>query len=721
MCVRVRSKKNKKNKSHIPVRLNVLFFGIFILFSILVIRLSILQLVEGEDYLALVKRTEEVSVDSSVPRGKVYDRNGNVIVDNDAQNAITFTNTGFSQTEMLKTAATLAQIIDKDASKVTVRDKKDYWIILNPDRAKAKVSEEETDLLKEEYKDTEYDQAVYKLTLERITDAELEELTESDLEVLAIYREMSGNYMFSEIFIKNTDVSDEEFARVSENLQSLSGVNTTTDWVRNYVFDNTLLSVLGKVTDSNEGLPADKLDYFLARGYSRNERVGKSYLEMKYEDVLAGKKAKEKVVTDSSGNIVEIITVSEGQRGDELVLSIDMELQQAVDQIIETQLLNAKKLPQTELLDRAYVVLMDPHTGEILTMAGKRLYKQDDGSYIISDDALGNFTTSYQVGSVVKGATIMAGYQTGALTPGTTYLDTPMKIAQTIKSSWKNLGVVDDITALQKSSNIYMFHVAIKMANGVYVYGNPLPIDTTAFQTLRNIYASFGLGIRTGIDLPNETTGFKGTSVLPGYLLDLSIGQYDTYSNMQLAQYVSTIANGGYRLQPRLVKEIRDASTATDTEIGVLVQEMHPKVLNVVEGEEEWWDRIHEGFRRVTQMQGGTAYSFMGTLDYLPAGKTGTAQGFYDGPLRSNYGAEPPEVINLSFVGYAPYDNPEVAISVLVPWAYTSGSGHYTNLTIAKEVLNTYFDLKEQRANSTNSNESTENTETPETLETENE
>lgn len=714
----MRSKKNKKNKSHVPVRLNVLFFGIFILFSILVIRLSILQLVEGEDYLALVKRTEEVSVDSSVPRGKVYDRNGNVIIDNDAQNAITFTNTGFSQAEMLKTAANLARIIEKDASKVTVRDKKDYWIILNSDRAKAKVSEEETTLLKEEYKDTELDQAVYKLTLDRITDEELAELTEADLEVLAIYREMSANYMFSEIFIKNTDVSDEEFARVSENLQSLSGVNTTTDWVRNYVFDNTLLSVLGKVTDSNEGLPADKLDYFLARGYSRNERVGKSYLEMKYEDVLAGQKAKEKVITDSSGNIVEIITVSEGQRGDELVLSIDMELQQAVDQIIETQLLNAKKLPKTELLDRAYVVLMDPHTGEILTMAGKRLYKQDDGSYIISDDALGNFTTSYQVGSVVKGATIMAGYQTGALQPGTTYLDTPMKIAQTIKSSWKNLGVLDDITALQKSSNIYMFHVAIKMANGVYVYGNPLPIDTSAFQTLRNIYASFGLGIRTGIDLPNETTGFKGTSVLPGYLLDLSIGQYDTYSNMQLAQYVSTIANGGYRLQPRLVKEIRDASTATDTEIGVLVQEMHPKVLNVVEGEEEWWERIHEGFRRVTQMQGGTAYSFMGTLPYLPAGKTGTAQGFYDGPYRSNYGAEPPEVINLSFVGYAPYDNPEVAISVIVPWAYTSGSGHYTNLTLAKEVLNTYFSLKEQRAQSTNSNETAD---TIQTIDAENE
>ena len=706
-------KKNKKKKPHIPARLNVLFFGIFVLFSILVIRLAILQLIEGEDYLNIVQRTEEVLVDSSVPRGKVYDRNGNVIVDNEAQNAITYTNTGYSQTDMLETAASLAQLIEKDSKKVTVRDKKDYWIITHPDEAKAKITEEDTIALKKQYEDTsELDKAIYQLTLDRITDQDLAELTAFDLEVLAIYREMSANYMFSEIFIKNTDVSDEEFARVSENLQSLSGINTTTDWVRSYVFDNTLLSVLGKVTDSNEGLPADKLDYFLARGYSLNDRVGKSYLEMKYEDVLAGQKEKEKVITDSAGNIVEVITVTEGQRGDELVLSIDMELQQAVDKIVETELLNAKKLSRTELLDRAYVVLMDPNTGEILSMSGKRLYKQDDGSIIVSDDALGNFTTSYAVGSVVKGATIMAGYKTGALEPGTRYLDTPMKIAQTVKGSWKNLGVVDDISALQKSSNIYMFHVAIKMAKGVYIYGNPLPIDTSAFQTLRNIYASFGLGIRTGIDLPNETTGFKGTSVLPGYLLDLSIGQYDTYSNMQLAQYVSVIANRGNRLQPRIVKEIRDSATATETELGVLVQEMEPKVLNVVEGTDEWWDRIQEGFRRVNQVPEGTAYSTFANSPYSPAGKTGTAQGFYDGPLRSNYGAEPPEVINLSYVGYAPHDNPEVAISVLVPWAYTSGSGHYANRNIAKQVLDTYFNLKEQRT-ATNSSITNETTETP--------
>ncbi|QED48646.1 peptidoglycan D,D-transpeptidase FtsI family protein [Cytobacillus dafuensis] len=697
------NKKKKKKKSHVPFRLNILFLIVFILFSILILRLGIVQIVYGDDYKREIERTEDVTVNNPVPRGKMYDRTGKVIVDNKPQNAITYTkSTGVKQDDMLKVAEDLAMLIEKDTDKVQERDKKDYWIMKNPERADKKVSKKEIDKLKEKFEGKELDKEIYQLKLDRITEEELNELTEQDLEILAIYREFSTGYALTPQIVKNKDVTPEEFAVVSENLQLLPGVDTTTDWERYYTFGSTLKSVLGKVTDSDEGLPAEQLDYYLARDYSRNDRVGKSYIEQQYEEVLNGQKAKVKNVTDKAGNVLETIPITEGKRGDDLVLSIDMELQQATEKIIEEALKETKTKGGTSLLDRANVVVMDPRTGEVLTMAGKQIVKdKETGKKTFQDDALGNISMTYNVGSAVKGATIMTGYNTGAIKPGDTFYDTPMKILQTpVKKSWKNLGLVNDSDALKMSSNIYMFHTVIKMAGGTYIENGPLRLDLDyGMKTMRDSFAQYGLGVRTGIDLPNEQIGFKGPAETNGLLLDFSIGQYDTYSNMQLAQYISTIANGGNRMEPHVVKSINEPLMEND-EIGPIVQEISPKVLNRADGKDEWFDRVQGGFRRVTQEPGGTAYHWFGDKDYNPAGKTGTAQAFYDGPdKQEKFGKEPHEVINLSFVGYAPADDPEIAISVLVPWAYDSGKGHYMNLEIAERVMDTYFDLKKQRQN----------------------
>lgn len=139
---------------------------------------------------------------------------------------------------------------------------------------------------------------------------------------------------------------------------------------------------------------------------------------MQYEEVLHGQKAKVKNITDKAGNVLETIPITDGQRGKDLVLSIDMDLQKEVEKIIEEELRKAKASSGTSLLDRAYVVLMDPHTGEVLSMAGKKIVKdKDTGQSEMQDDALGNITTTYNVGSAVKGATILTGYKTGLLIP----------------------------------------------------------------------------------------------------------------------------------------------------------------------------------------------------------------------------------------------------------------------------------------------------------------
>ncbi|TGW14414.1 penicillin-binding protein, partial [bacterium NHP-B] len=164
------------------------------------------------------------------------------------------------------------------------------------------------------------------------------------------------------------------------------------------------------------------------------------------------------------------------------------------------------------------------------------------------------------VGSAVKGATVLTGLQTGAINLNTTFLDEPLWIGDSPnpKKSWRvGLGTLGIQGALEQSSNVFMFKTAIALGKGQYKAHQPLNLQTKAFDTFRYYFSQFGLGVKTGIDLPNEATGYKGSQRLPGFLLDYSIGQYDTYTPLQLAQYVSTIANGGYRMKPQLVKEIR--------------------------------------------------------------------------------------------------------------------------------------------------------------------
>ncbi|WP_256234359.1 penicillin-binding protein 2 [Bacillus sp. EB600] len=676
----------------------MLFFVVFLLFSLLILRLGVVQIVYGDDYKREIQRTDDVTVNNPVPRGKMYDRNGKAIVDNTPLNAITYTKKqNADQQEMLKTAEKLSKLIsmgDPETLKTKIhdRDKKDFWILKNPDKAKGLITKKEWSLFAQKKLD---DKQIYNLQLKRITNKELASL---NLNTVAIFRQFNSGYALTPQIVKNKDVTPQEYAIISENLEKLPGVDTTTDWERKYVFGDTLKTVLGNVSSSEEGLPKEQLDKYLAQGYSRNDRVGKSYIEMQYEDVLQGQKAKMKNVTDKSGEILSTETVADGQRGNDLVLTIDMDLQQQVESIISDELLKAKQSGNTALLDRAFVVLMDPHTGDVLTMAGKQIGKDEAGKTKMKDFALGNITTSYNVGSAVKGATILTGYKTGAIKPGSTQLDEPLNIKGTpTKKSWKTFGTINDLTALQVSSNVYMWKTVIAMAGGHYASGQGLSLNYDTYNTLRQSFSQFGLGTQTGIDLPNEASGYKGPSLpIPGLLMDIGIGQYDTYTNMQLAQYVSTIANGGYRVQPHIVKEIREPS-ADNSKLGPIVEEIQPKILNRIDAQDDWIKRVQEGFRMVAQVRPGTAVSYFAGVDYSPAAKTGTAQAFYDGPERKKFGKIPPEVMNLSLVTFAPYDNPEIAMAVLVPWAYQGSTGPTINGNIGRRVLDAYFNLKKQR------------------------
>ncbi|PFA17772.1 penicillin-binding protein [Bacillus cereus] len=692
-----KKESKRKKKTHIPFRLNVLFFFVFLMFSTVIIQLGKVQIIDGETYKNEVEKKEEKTVSTPVPRGKIFDREGHAVVDNKSLRTITYTKMkGVTGEEILHTAKQLAGMIEmpqESMDKLTEVDKKDFWMQLNKKRAIAKVTKEDEQKLRaKKLEGKDFDKKVEELRRERITAEELKELTPKDMKVLAIKSKMSAGYNMIPKVIKK-DVNLKEYAVVSERLANLPGVDTAVDWEREYPYGKILRSVLGNVSSADEGLPKEQLDYYLVREYNRNDRVGKSYIEKQYEDTLHGIKEQSKNITDKEGNIIHTEQVVKGKSGNNLMLSIDMELQKRVDESIERNLMAFKA--SEPMMDRAFVVMMNPKTGELLSISGKKLVNKDRNMQV-EDYALGTMTSSYELGSTVKGATLLTGYQTGAIQLGTRFVDAPMTFKGTKpKKSWKDFGDIDDLRALQVSSNVYMFNTALQIAGVNYVPDSPLNIKQEAFNKMRYHFGQFGLGVPTGIDLPNETVGQMGRKDhIPGFLLDYSIGQYDTYTPLQLAQYISTIANGGYRMKPQIVQEIREQSNK-EGETGKVVQSMEPVILNRIDMDISYINQVKEGFKKVFQETDGTGVAHFQNLPYKPAGKTGTAETVYggDSDVGKDGKGNRKKCYNLTLAGYAPYDaEPEVAFSVVVPWVNNDQAG--INSKIGREILDAYFDLK---------------------------
>ena len=640
-------KENKDVKIEIEKRYNILNVIVILALLILVVGLFLIQVVGKEKYsLKLENLTKTVIYGETAPRGRIYDRNGKLIVDNIPSKVIYYKKpSGITTKEEIKIAYKLAPMIELDFNKLNDYDYKVFWIKNHEDKAKEKITNEEWQKL-EERKLTSDD--IYELKIERVTIEDLSEYNDLDKKAAYIYTLMNTGYSYDEKVIKNENVTDEEYALVSENISELKGVNTKLDWERSYIYGDTFRSILGNVSSSKSGIPAELKDYYLKKGYSLDDRVGTSNLEYQYEDILRGKKNKYEVMNDGSYKLIE-----EGKRGNDIVLTIDIELQKALEEILTEEVLNAKKEANTEFYDGSFVIISDPKTGEILAMAGKKLKQKDDGTYSVIDFTSGITQSTAVMGSVVKGASHIVGYNTGALKIGEVRYDNCVKIAATPeKCSWKYLGRLNDITALAQSSNTYQYYTAIKVGKGNYQYNKPLVIDKEAFNTYRNTFAEFGLGVKTGIDLPSEITGLKGSNTTSGLLLDFAIGQYDNYTPIQLSQYINTIANNGTRMTPYLYKGLYNDPSSYDK---------NKKELNKVKTETKYIDRVKEGFRAVMTYGLGRGY-----IDevYKPAGKTGTSQSFVD---TDGDGKIDQETISTTFVSYAPYDDPKVTFTIVSP------------------------------------------------------
>ena len=532
--------KNKKKINYdkvISARFTLFLVVMLFLFCIVLIKVFKVMIIDKKTY------TEDLSIltystvsGTSSPRGRIYDRNYNILVDNKSLKTITYRKQkGITNLEMIKVASELVPHIDLNYQKLTDRAKREYYFAKNKSLCDKLVTKGEKEKVKQmKMTQNELDE----LKISRIKDKDLN-FSPEEQKVAYLYYLMNKGYTYEEKIIKS-NVSDKEYAYVSENNEELTGFNTKIDWERVYPYGDVFKTILGKVSTSTQGIPAEDKDYYLAKGYNLNDRVGISYLEKQYEEYLHGEKDVYEIV-----NSHETKLLKEGSRGKDIVLSIDINLQQQVERILEEQIRRAKGEANTEYFDHSSVVIEDPKTGEILAMASKRIV----GDRVI-DNTTSILMSPITPGSVVKGASMLVGYNEGAVRIGEVMLDECVKVAGVAEkcSSVDNLGRINDITALAKSSNVYQFKIAIRVNGQEYFRGMKMNFNQEAFDKYRAMYHSFGLGVKTEIDLPTESHGYSSTDKAAGNLLDFVMGQYETYTPMQLSQYITTIANGGERL-----------------------------------------------------------------------------------------------------------------------------------------------------------------------------
>lgn len=657
------------------VNRRIFIFGIIIclIFAVVSVRLVFLQIRNQEDYAAKLENYSSQKQTDSTARGEMVDRNGKVIAKTvSSHNIVYFPPKDTTSEEQWKLAQTFAKDFKVDHKGMTNSDYQDLYMFLHKDEKGNKDSGK--NLLSEQEKETLTAEEQEKKIRSRITMKMVNELADDDIkDAFSVYlsmRKLPNNQ--NKVILE--DVDSDSVAKLMENKDKYRGFDVNLgSWKREYPYKDTLRDVLGSITTSKQGVPSELRSYYEAMGYSLTDRVGQSGLEKQYEDLLSGTPRVSEISYDSDGTAIMNET-SSGKNGYDLHLTIDVELQKKVDDILEDTLKKYAGTAGREKFKKAIVVLMNPQTGEIYAMSGK--YLDEDGK--IQNYSSGAYLDAFASGSVVKGATVYMMLDQGIQTRYSTEQDEEMKIAGTpFKRSFNTYGTVNSIRALAVSSNVYMFKSVIKLAGGNYVYNQPLGITNEmaqkTFKLMRNYYSMFGLGTKTGLDVPNEAQGFTGNTMNPGLLLDYSIGQYDNYTPIQLVQYAATIANGGKKVQPKLV------NTATEVNTDYTVYENKTQVLSALPGSKEDLETIQMGFREV--VAGEHAIDPIKALDVQVAAKTGTA--------------EVEDFTNASLVGYAPYDKEaKVAFACSVPESATndqSVAGNLCAYNIMPEVLKEFF------------------------------
>ena len=671
----------KFNSHSIPIRLNLLFSIIILLFMTIIGRLLYMQVLNKGFYETKLASASKTKVTTSSARGEIYDASGKPLVENTVKQVVSFTrNNKMTAADLKETAKKLLAYVGVTSPTLTDRQLADYYLA-DQDVYKKVVES----LPREKRLDSDgnrlSESELYNNAVDSVQTSQLN-YTEDDKKEIYLFSQLNAVGNFETGAIATDALTDTQIALIASASKNLPGISISTSWDRK-VLETSLSSIVGSVSSEKAGLPAEEAEAYLKKGYSLNDRVGTSYLEKQYEETLQGKRSVKEIHLDKYGNMESVDTIEEGSKGNNIKLTIDLAFQDSVDALLKSYFNSELGNGGAKYSEGVYAVALNPKTGAVLSMSG---LKHDLKTGELTPDSLGTVTNVFIPGSVVKAATISSGWENGVLSGNQTLTDQPIVFQGSAPIySWYKLAYgsfpITAVEALEYSSNAYMVQTALGLMGQTYqpnMFVGTSNLES-AMGKLRSTFGEYGLGSATGIDLPDESTGFVPKDYSFANYITNAFGQFDNYTPMQLAQYVATIANNGVRLAPHIVEGIYDNNDKGG--LGELIQAIDTKEINKVNISESDMAILHQGFYQVSHgtspLTTGRAFSDGATVSI--SGKTGTAESYVAGGQAAN---------NTNAVAYAPTENPQIAVAVVFP--------HNTNLTknvgpaIARDIINLY-------------------------------
>ncbi|WP_078154739.1 penicillin-binding protein 2B [Streptococcus pneumoniae] len=671
----------KFNSHSIPIRLNLLFSIVILLFMTIIGRLLYMQVLNKDFYEKKLASASQTKITSSSARGEIYDASGKPLVENTLKQVVSFTRSNkMTATDLKETAKKLLTYVSISSPNLTERQLADYYLA-DPEIYKKTVealpSEKRLDSDGNRLSESE----LYNNAVDSVQTSQLN-YTEDEKKEIYLFSQLNAVGNFATGTIATDPLNDSQVAVIASISKEMPGISISTSWDRK-VLETSLSSIVGSVSSEKAGLPAEEAEAYLKKGYSLNDRVGTSYLEKQYEETLQGKRSVKEIHLDKYGNMESVDTIEEGSKGNNIKLTIDLAFQDSVDALLKSYFNSELENGGAKYSEGVYAVALNPKTGAVLSMSG---LKHDLKTGDLTPDSLGTVTNVFVPGSVVKAATISSGWENGVLSGNQTLTDQPIVFQGSAPIySWYKLAYgsfpITAVEALEYSSNAYMVQTALGIMGQTYqpnMFVGTSNLET-AMGKLRATFGEYGLGAATGIDLPDESTGFVPKEYSFANYITNAFGQFDNYTPMQLAQYVATIANDGVRVAPRIVEGIYGNNDKGG--LGELIQAIDTKEINKVNISESDMAILHQGFYQVAHGTSGltTGRAFSNGAAVSISGKTGTAESYVAGGQEAN---------NTNAVAYAPSDNPQIAVAVVFP--------HNTNLTngvgpsIARDIINLY-------------------------------
>lgn len=680
---------NNDNRSS-NLRYNIITILVYIVGIVLIVQLFNLQIVNGKEYreTSNTRLSRETVVKAA--RGSIKDRTGNLLVTTKMGFNVDLYKTKIDTATLNKTILNTIRILESNKDKYinNLPIKVNPFEFENQDEETQKKWKKGNDI----NENATAEECFYSLKKEY--KIEQEDISEAYKIMVVRYEIARNGYSSIRPVTIAKDVSRASAVKLGEQSIYFPGISATTEPLVSYPSGSLASHILGYVGNITQAELDGREDT-----YGINDVIGKVGIQYVFEEYLRGQNGIKQLDMFVDGNITDEYITKEAVAGSDVILTIDANLQATTEKALAN---NIKKIAsggfsKTSEAKAGAAVVMNVKTGEILAMASYPDYEPELFVNGISQKKLDEYNKGdnifnraisgvYAPGSTFKMITAIAGLETGAITPTEKINDVGVykKAHEPACWIWNSYGMTHgwlNVTdAIIHSCNYFFYEVGYRVT-----------IDNIAK------YAKYyGLGQKTNVELPMEEEGVvatrdkakeRGDEWQIGETLSAAIGQsYNSYTPIQMAKYISMLANGGKPIDVSIVKSVIDVNgnqiskeeitKFVNAKLGLEKQEKED--LNI---KKENLEAILKGMKGVTSEEGGTAYSTFADFNIELGGKTGSAQTDVNGK------------VNGWFVGFAPYDEPEVAVVVLVE---NAGSGSYT-AEVARDILQEYFGMNMEK------------------------